>query len=149
PATVLPRTHPIRPFRTPAFPVPHPPEPGRILLATYWPADSRSAFSAILAVAAFLWIGATPPPRPPRRALQANGIPHSGTGTLGQALFLLCRDERGQIDHPPASRAQLFRTRHAYAPVHRRAGRPRRRRDHRLAHRRQIGRASCRDSGER
>ncbi|CAA9482386.1 MAG: Thymidine kinase, partial [uncultured Sphingomonadaceae bacterium] len=53
----------------------------------------------------------------------------------GQALFLLRVHERGQIDHAAPGRLQLPRARHGGDAIHRRRGRPRRARRHRLAHR--------------
>ena len=53
----------------------------------------------------------------------------------GQALFLLCRDERGEIDHAAAGRFQLSRARHGDDAVDRQPRRSRRRRHDRLAHR--------------
>ncbi len=53
----------------------------------------------------------------------------------GQALFLLCGDERGEIDDPAAGRLQLSRARHGDDAVDRGARRPLGRGDDRLAHR--------------
>src|SRR6266498_1380147 len=53
----------------------------------------------------------------------------------GQALLLLCGDERGEIDDPAPGRLQLSRARHGDDAVDRLVRRSRGRGDDRLAHR--------------